>query len=222
MIANLVPAPLSDAGLAFLAPGLLHQLGNQLFALQGFAQLMADDAGPLRERMLAAVARSGEMLRVLRTALGDAAPVRLQLEAALEPLVDMVRVALRERGHQVQWSTTLGGRSIPVDAGAVVAAVARGAHLLAGAVPDGMVGVFALVGDEIDDRAVIRIRFTPAAGALPFPLTTDALAAACTNAVADAGEGTCRPIADGIELSFPALRSLPPLRRDLPDEGSLR
>ncbi len=196
---------LNADSLAFLAPGLVHQLGNHLFALQGQAQLLPEAHAELRQSMLAAVARSGEVVRLLRAIVGDPAPPRLPPEQALAPLLEVARVALRERGHQLVWHGAHSGGSDQADAATVVVATAQALTALVAALPDGLTGTFTVECDTSPAATILRVRFTARAGALPFPLGLDGIDARLAAAAAGAARGqvTWRGRADGIELSFP-------------------
>ena len=194
---------LSPPSLAFLAPGLLHQLGNQLFAIQGSAQLLPEDAVTLRPRILAAVQRGNETLRVLRALLGDAMSPRLPLAQALEPLLQVARVSLRERGHRLEapGSPADGGM---VDGAAVVAGTAHAISLLVELVPSGVAGTFSVQGAMTAGAATVAIRFAPAAGSLPFPLATEEVRLRLERDRAGSSKHpSCRAIVAGVELSFP-------------------
>lgn len=189
--------------LAFLAPGLLHQLGNQLFAVQGSAQLLPDDAVNLRARILAAADRGSETLRVLRALLGDPAPLRLPLERAMAPLLDVARVALRERGHRLDWRSTPAAAGVAVDAGVVVERAAQTLCLLVEVVPEGTTGTFVFEGAATAPATVLRLCFEPASGSLPFPLPVGEVRERLQRATALAPNApSCRQLGSGIELTF--------------------
>jgi len=203
----------TTSSLSFLAPGLLHQLGNQLFAVQGSAQLLPEQAVELRTRILAAAARGGETLRLLRALLGDPAAPRLPLERALAPLLDVARVSLRERGHQLAAASTPGAGGIPVEAGAVLEWTAQALCLLADAVPAGVTGRFTVATGMAPAGAVVAVCFEPVAGSLPFPLgqadVRDRLEQEARRAgrAGRANGPTCRSVAAGLELTFPSAPS---------------
>ncbi|MBX3464187.1 MAG: hypothetical protein KF830_13520 [Planctomycetes bacterium] len=195
------PRPTCD-GLALLMPGLLHQLGNQLFAIQGHAQLLpAGDA--TRGAMLAAAARSTEVLGLWRAVLEGRSAGRLDLERALALLGDVARVGLRERGHGL--TLTLGGATgeARCEAAAVLAATAQALQGLCDLVPGGVDGEFALAAAAERRAVTIRIQFVPRPGSLPFPMATATLASRWPGAHAD-GAVQGRALADGIELLCPA------------------
>ncbi|MBL9078975.1 MAG: hypothetical protein JNL08_15835 [Planctomycetes bacterium] len=196
--------PLPADALAFLTPGLLHQLGNQLFAIQGQAQLLPPDQAAVRDRLLDTVARGADVLRVVRAMLGDAAPVRLRLAEALAPLLDLLRIAARERGHRLAWSADDTAAAATVDAHDVVAAVARAALALFDVVPPGVTG--SLAGRAVRDGSAlaVELRFVPAAGALPFPLATaEARTRWLGSTPAPALAARCRAVEGGLSLLFP-------------------
>lgn len=189
--------------LAFLAPGLLHQFGNQLFAIQGSAQLLPDPSGELRSRILGATARGSETLRVFRAVLGDAAPLRLPLRRALEPLLDVARVPLRERGHRLECRGEPSAAH-PVDAGAVVAATADTLCALVEEVPSGAVGTFTLELGGTPTAVTVLLQFAQAAGSLPFPLAFDDVVQRLRRFHAAGANGpSYRHLDAGVELTFP-------------------
>lgn len=200
---------LPTSSLAFLAPGLLHQLGNQLFAAQGSAQLLPDAETEHKARILAALARGGEALRLLRALLGDASTPQLPLGKALAPLLEAARVSLRERGHQLAVAPPVGTDPL-VDAAAVLDWTAEALCLLADVVPTGVTGSFALASRAAADGAVVTIRFERAAGSLPFPLANVLVCEqVAQHAARRGGAGvtrhpSCRPVPSGLELAFPS------------------
>jgi hypothetical protein len=189
--------------LAFLAPGLLHQFGNQLFAIQGNAQLLPDSTGDLRAKILAAAARGGETLRVFRAVLGDAAPLRMSLARAIEPLFEVARVPLREHGHRLDCRGG-GDEAHTVDAVAVVAAAATALCALVEEVPSGAIGTFGFELGSTSTAATVAVRFAPVAGCLPFPLAVDSVVQRLRRVLPAGPNGpSCRHLEAGVELAFP-------------------
>ena len=85
--------------LGFVAPGLAHQLGNALFAVQGHAALLrSQEPEFLRERngMLAAIERAEQALQVLQFLVGLEGRGPQQPGILLHRLAEMLRVSLRE------------------------------------------------------------------------------------------------------------------------------
>jgi hypothetical protein len=201
---------LPTSSLAFLAPGLLHQLGNQLFLVQGCAQLLPEASTDIRASILAAAARGGETLRLLRALVGDPVPQRLPLAQALAPLVDVARVSLREHGHQLTVPASAAADATPVDAGVALAYTAQALCLLVGVVPAGVTGRFSVATGTAAAAALVTVRFEPAAGSLPFPLATAEIGARLQQDARCAGRAespqhpSCRPLPTGLELRFPA------------------
>lgn len=160
--------------LAFLAPGLLHQLGNVLFTIQGNAQVAgftSTDGNRERAAIAAATDRGAEVLRVLRCLLGDPSAVPVPAGGLLAQLADLARVPLREAHQTLEWRPDAAAEPVlvdPVDFCVVVLEAVRGIVAL---LPDGVSGaiVLGLRGGK-EHRAAVAVAFQPPSGALPFPL----------------------------------------------------
>jgi hypothetical protein len=169
----------SPETLAFLAPGLLHQLGNVLFTIRGNAEAaaFATDGGE-RQRLAIATAadRGAEALRVLRCLLGDAASAPVPAVSLLTQVAELARVPLREA--KLALEVDLGSRTTvrvdPIDFYGVVFEALRG---LVAVLPSGATGSIGLELVELaDHRVAVGISFQAPAGTLPFPLPLKELA----------------------------------------------
>jgi hypothetical protein len=195
--------------LGFLAPGLLHHLGNVLFTIQGNAQVLglgASETGRAKGAILRAAERGGQALAVWRHLLGDTTSAPVQAGVLLAQLAELLRVPVREAQHALD--VRHGARQSPVlvDGALFSTVVVATARALIAAAPPGLGG--SVVVDLCEQRppvATVRVHLQPPAGALPFPVAGGALAAVVREAAARVrGRVQVRDHAMGVELDFPA------------------
>ncbi len=191
--------------LAFLAPGLLHQLGNLLLTIQGNAHCMGEYAAPReRQAILDASARGAATLGVLRHLLGDGTHEVQPADRLFRQVLELSRTASREAGHTLLEPQIDGAEAWP----AVVAAPFVRTLVLALAsfvarIPTGVQArIQAGLGRDGKGFAV-RFDCRRGTGELPFPLPLDDLVR--TLAIRLAGDGLPGQVvgrADGIGVSF--------------------
>jgi len=199
--------PVRPDTLAFLAPGLLHQLGNVLFTIQGNAQTLggADTAiGRELAAILAASERGGQSLRLLRCLLGDPSAGPAEASGLLTQLGELARVPLRELRHVLDLRHS--ARKVPVFVAPsdFCIAVAEALRSLVLILPNGVHGTVVLdLCDQGPRHATVRVVFQPPAGALPFPLDVgDLLARYQTGQVRLHSRPAVTGHAMGLELVF--------------------
>jgi hypothetical protein len=174
--------PVRPETLAFIAPGLLHHLGNVLFTVQGNAQVWNGSGDPVRERtaILSAVERGAHTLRVLRCLLGDPAAAPVSATDLMGQLNELLRVPVREAHHALE----LRGSAfkvakpavVPVDPSDFCMVVVEAVRSLVGVVPTGVHGTVVLDLCGVSARnTTIRVLFQTPPGALPFPLAAGEL-----------------------------------------------
>lgn len=158
--------------LLLLAPGLLHHLGNALFAAHGRAQLLGTgDLQADRAAICEALDRAGAGLHVLRWTLGDESLGAVGVWQVLSRLQEALRVSLREHGLRLE----LRGEAVAASGTAPAAALVRSVlatvrELLHGA-PGGLHGVaVAEVTGCSPQQLELRLRLQPEPGGLPFPV----------------------------------------------------
>ncbi|MHC5062873.1 MAG: hypothetical protein ACYTG5_02730 [Planctomycetota bacterium] len=88
--------------LEFVSPGILHSLGNQLFAIQGNAQVLGikeEDIARERSAILSAAKAAQESLDILRCLTGDNTDSeKAQVGVLLRRVCEACKVPLREAG----------------------------------------------------------------------------------------------------------------------------
>jgi hypothetical protein len=191
----------SDGDLmAFLAPGLVHALGNHLFAIQGSAHVLKEGKAGLRERgtILEASTRAQQaldILRLLATPDEEPAPVE-QPGVLLTQLAPLCAVPLRERGlrHQVDFASP---RSRPrgVPARRFVRAYLGLLQRMSEGLPPFVHGTLLTQLLRQDHESVtfeLGVEF--AAHCLPFPVDVDGIVAHCNGS--HAGDGVQAERAD--------------------------
>jgi hypothetical protein len=179
--------PATAADLAFLAPGLVHQLGNLFFGLQAHA-LHADPqaAGPALQAIASVADRGGACVRLLRHALGDGGPEPGEARRAVADLGEMLRVSMREAGHRLETEAGDDGRR-SVDLAHFVPGALAALRGVCAALPTGMEATVRLCWR--DAVGELEVAVAPAAGSLPFPVAFAALAQAWTARAETAGWG---------------------------------
>jgi hypothetical protein len=159
--------------LQLLAPGLLHFLGNAVFAAQGRAHLLAPETDLAADRaaILEALERASGGLNVLRWVLGDESLGPQGLWPVLQRLHDALRVSLRERGLRLE----LRGEAVAVGASVPAAAVTRALlAMVLELLHAAAAGVHATVVVEAlasnPTQTELQVLLLPEQGSLPFPL----------------------------------------------------
>ena len=171
--------PARPESLAFLAPGLLHHLGNVLFTIQGNAQALGTvDAPASREltAVLGAVERGAHALRVLRGLLGDPAAPQVDASTLLDQLGDLLRVPVREARQSFELRHSARRLPVLVDPSEFCRTVVDLVQGLVAILPNGVQGTVVVdLFDQGEGHVTVRVAFQPPAGALPFPIATDEL-----------------------------------------------
>lgn len=168
--------------LAFLAPGIVHALGNSLFAVSGNAQFLSDQRQPtsrLRGVILGAVENAEhavDLLRCLSEPSGDDRRPE-QAGVLLNRLAPILRVPLRDRdlGLEIGHSSTETPRSVAVRPFVLaVAEATRLAHELLPRFVDGALHLDLCRQSRGSLDVVFEVRTR--SQLLPFPLQFDAVA----------------------------------------------
>lgn len=161
----------------FVAPGLLHRLGNVFLSIQGNAHLLrgaGDDRGCTA--ILEAAARGADALESCRFLLGEVETTLLPVARVIEPLAEVLRIPVRGTGHGLQVQPTVGVDGL-VDASAVAIQTTEAVRRLACLVPEGQRGTITVAAEaEPPHTIVVAVGFAPDPGCLPFPLPAAALA----------------------------------------------
>ncbi len=164
--------------LAFLAPGILHQLGNALFRVQGHAQLLpAADLDVQRERMaiLEAVDRASHTVQLCHWLVGDGATAPVAASGLLVQVAECLRVPLRERGLRLEMDPVATPQPLAVDGALFVRGLLLALRqVVTGAVP-GCGGRIRLGLPAAPAPGVaVRLELLPEPAVLPFPWDTGA------------------------------------------------
>lgn len=161
--------------LDFLAPGIIHALGNSIFAVRGCAHVLgaSKQIGRQRETILAGCDRAERAVDVLRHfGPADGDPLRAeQAGILLLRMLEVCRVPLRERGVRLEICHSSKESPRRVDGRTLARSVAEVLRCVALEVPACFSGEVRLDLCE-QDRAHITIdlelRTDP--GCLPFPI----------------------------------------------------
>lgn len=158
--------------LLFLAPGLLHSLGNMLFTIQGNAQALGSgDGGREAQAILAAVERGSATLRLLRSLLGDPGASPLPFGLLLGQLAEVLRVPLRELRLGLEVRATARETPTAVDPTDTALLLLEAVHGLVTRLPAGVAGTVVIEPVHYAaQQAIVRLFFQPVPGTLPFPL----------------------------------------------------
>lgn len=184
--------------LEFLAPGLLHSLGNALFKIQGHAQLLGS------EEILAACRGAVETVDIYRHVLDPEVPTkRTAAGPLLRDLARLLRAHLRERGIMVRWDQGLESTGSKVLRSDLVMPVVTAVHRLGAALPTGFEGALQMDAEATPDLQV-SLCVSPAPGCLPFEVdVTAAVADAGTTLKDRPGSVSASPGGMGILISLP-------------------
>lgn len=203
------PAPCATL-LALLAPGIVHQLGNALFTIQGHAQLFAGDTRE-RDAILRATQRGADAVRLMGCLLGESAPTPTSADWLLTQIVELVRIGLRERGRQVQLLAGEGPCLVTVDLQGATQLLLLSLQQFLHALPEVSAGTVTLQrhGTGVGGLCV-RIGFAPKEGQLPFPIVGAELLAAVAAAARSLGVRlVVRARGAELEVVLPALTGVP-------------
>ena len=174
--------------LGFVAPGLAHQLGNALFAVQGHAALLrSQEPEFLRERngMLAAIERAEQALQVLQFLVGLEGRGPQQPGILLHRLAEMLRVSLREASLALELGHGSRQTPRPVAPAPFCRGVLAAVRHLTQAVRSAGAGSIRLDLTAQHAGAVsVQVEWHPPKGALPFPVDIGSCAVAVQREVA--------------------------------------
>lgn len=155
--------------LAALLPGVVHQLGNLMFTIQGNANLTT--VSPETEAIQRAATRGAAIVSLLRGLVGDGASQAQPADELLLLVGDLLRVALRERGCQLTVQKGAKASALMVDVRKTTQTVLLCLHQILLHLPKGHMGTVS-VARVSDASPTLRLRFgfEPAPGQLPFPV----------------------------------------------------
>lgn len=158
--------------LAFVLPGLVHQLGNVLQTIQGHMLPVAGaNLGDAQHTVLQATARGGSSLELLRCLLGDPSSPAADPRALLGQIAELVRVPMRQAQQLLELRLPSGAPFANVDSAAFVILLVETLRQLVAAVPRGVRGTITLeLAGAPTGPIVVQAQFAGMAGDLPFPL----------------------------------------------------
>lgn len=170
-------SPARDA-LWFALPGLVHQLGNALFAVQGHAMGLTragTGADQAQRGILGATERASGALAVLRCLLPDSADLPIPAHQLLTQIAELLRVPMRERGLRLELSprddSSKPGPDTPLAGAAAARRLVAGVHCLVAALPTGTRGTVQVSAARGSGAAMaVDVAFVPDPGTLPFPI----------------------------------------------------
>ena len=193
--------------LEYIAPGFLHGMGNTLFKIQAYTQVIENpsadaeiQAGP---GILAACKDAAHVLEVFRVVLDPTAQTEpVEAGRLLEDLLHMMRGRMREDGVQV----VVGGDGFDLPQAVrprdVVLPVLVSMRCLGRALPSGMQGELAITaswqqGLEVD------LALHPAAGCLPFEVDLQGPLLDTSASLSGGGEVHARADERGLRIIIP-------------------
>jgi hypothetical protein len=203
--------PADGVLLEFLAPGIVHALGNHLFAIQGCAHVLRDGTVARRERttILEAATQAEHALDVLRLLAADplTGPRSEQPGVLLARLAPLCRVPLRDRGLQLVLDHSSSRRPRVVEARSFTRAVVDLLLRISGALPAFVEGsVFLDLADQVDGSILLEIAIEFAPSCLPFPMDKARLAAAFSRAHDALGIAAELDADGGLRIRIPTVR----------------
>ena len=155
----------------FLAPGLLHGRGNNLFLIQGNAQLLGNETAQLRSKILSSCEEAAVSLELCRCVLvGGSGPDRGRgAGVLLGRLLELLRVSLREHGLGLSWKEEVHQANLEVNAQQLCRTTIQAIWLLVENLPDGLEGQLQ-VGLDCKDPGHVELclELVQDASQLPF------------------------------------------------------
>lgn len=155
--------------LEFLAPGIVHALGNSLFAIRGAAHVLgaADVPNPDTGKIVADAVEDGvETLDALRFLTESRPATRQPALTVLRALVNVLRVPLRERGLGIRMDEASVPGTVKPDPSTVARSVCECVDAMSRDLPEGLDATLVL-GQDADG---LFVRAESASDCLPFPL----------------------------------------------------
>lgn len=194
--------------LGFVLPGLVHALGNALFAVRGHVAILGQNGATPGDRQ--ALARATDqalaVLDLLRLFDPVSAPtVDLQAGVLLSRLGGALQVPLRERGIRLECTHTSTATPTRVHGGPCVRAIVGAVSALAEAAPAAWRGRF-VIDLFHQDLQQVQLRITASAqrGCLPFTVAADSrLALLAEHLAADGVQLQVRPGEQGVIVTLP-------------------
>lgn len=170
-----VPNRVAAELLRFVAPGILHGLGNSLFAIRGHAQLLRgseNEVGRSRAAILKASEKSLRGLDVLRFLAAEAeGHSSSQAGILLHRLCDFVRIPLSEHGLRLTFEHKSSQTPMSVEGTALCQCVVELLRQLVCSLPASYEGcaIVDLVAQRKRSVAIeVQLRSSPSL--LPFPI----------------------------------------------------
>ncbi len=199
--------------LAFLSPGLVHSLGNQIFAIQGNARLLASGQGQsnrYKNTILEACRNAEHGVEVLRYLTEDrSAPTcrPVQVGPLLSRVCHVARVPFRDRGLTLSCGHSSSEVPRLVDPVVFVHCVAGTFQAIAEGLPTVFHGTV-LVDLEAQGAGRVSLLLTIESkqAMLPFPLELDRIEHRLTPRFRDHGAEVRAEPPDRLRLSLPVGR----------------
>jgi len=188
-----------------LAPGLLHQLANAMFTVQGHAQVLGNGStDPAHRRtILAAAERAGGALQILRWLLGDEHGAELQVGVLLQRLLEPLNVSLREAGLRLELLHSSRESPLCVAAGRFSRTLLALLRQLIAVSPPGSGSTLLLdLCEQTTATAVLRAEIKPPRSALPFPIDLRAASGALATELGDDATVSVDPTGNCLLLVF--------------------
>ena len=173
-MSNLTTSSVAAELIEFVAPGLLHGLGNRLFAIHGHAQMLrggGEDVDKERGAILKASDAARQTLEVFRYLLGErAADASPHAGKILCNLLGTISMSLRDHGLRVDLEEDVGDVPVRADGVALCQCVVQVLRALAPEPADGLQRRVR-VGVQASDQGTPMLVFmiTPGDACLPFP-----------------------------------------------------
>lgn len=204
----------SDEGLLrFLMPGVLHHLGNALFAIQGHSQSLGSETPDL-EAEKAAILRGADQahgaVRVLAHLSGETTGQPVQGGILMHRLCEIVRVPLREGGLRLHLQHSSPETPEPVDGTVFCRTMTATLQAVLAALPTGFRGELGIdLAFQSTKFLDIRMRVRGDADTLPFPIYLDEVVQALSPRLSEEDVEISRDDREhGLQLRIPTL-SLP-------------
>ena len=195
---------------SFVLPGIVHAIGNGLFAVRGHTQLLRAVGGEMnRERnsILRASARAQDALDVLRAVMGEPGLPPFQADILLKHLGEALVVPLRDRDLTGRVAISSRGTPVLVDGAALCQTLVELTRHAVEAIHDGFEGtlVYDLFRQSRTERE-IGLRLSIERGPQQLPFSTDLRPAArAAVAILERHQATVEMAEDrAIELRLPS------------------
>jgi hypothetical protein len=176
--------------LGFLAPGLIHWLGNSLFAIQGHVQMLglrSQEPSRTVGEIMKGSRRAQHALDLLRHVVAEDGGTAVQVGTLLPRLCELLLVPLRDHGVRIEYRHSSHESPVAASGAVLCLSVVEVVRMLVGRLPPAFRGELQVDLARQADWIELRLRLVHARDLLPFPYESGSFTAQLEAGLADLG-----------------------------------